>query len=272
MSRYDLIAFDMDGTLLNSNKKISADSLEAIEKALQAGKVVTLSTGRPVAELREYEEQLKNLPYYICNSGALVLDRRTNEHIFENTLSESEILSIFEATKGIDVMLHNLSEESYIQQNQFDRIEDFKMEIYRPLYGNYATMVEDMEKFYKENRPPLYKFNLYSKNEKDRAFLKAKLSSLDIAISYAERTSLECVPKNVSKGTALKALCQHLNIPIERSIAVGDADNDLEIIKTAGLGVAMGNANDNVKAIADITVRDCDNGGCAQAIYDYLLK
>ena len=66
-------------------------------------------------------------------------------------------------------------------------------------------------------------------------------------------------------------LCEYLGIPVEETIAVGDADNDIEVLKTAGLAIAMGNAAEHVKAIADVMVADCDHDGCAEAIGKYLL-
>lgn len=88
----------------------------------------------------------------------------------------------------------------------------------------------------------------------------------------AEDTSLEISPLGVTKGYGLKKLCKHLNIEVEQSIVVGDADNDLDVLKTAGLAVAMGNANANVKKIADVEVMDNDHDGVAEAIYKYLLE
>lgn len=85
-------------------------------------------------------------------------------------------------------------------------------------------------------------------------------------------TSLEISPLGVTKGYGLKKLCKHLNIEVEQSIVVGDADNDLDVLKTAGLAVAMGNANANVKKIADVEVMDNDHDGVAEAIYKYLLE
>ena len=88
---------------------------------------------------------------------------------------------------------------------------------------------------------------------------------------HAESSSLELTATGVDKGVGLTKLCEALGIPVSASIAVGDADNDLSVLRTAGLAVAMGNALDSVKAVSDVTVADCDHDGCAEAIYKYLL-
>ena len=91
-------------------------------------------------------------------------------------------------------------------------------------------------------------------------------------LANAEQASLEISAVGVTKGTGLKKLCEHLGISLEETIAVGDADNDIDVLKTAGLSVAMGNANDTVKSICDVVVSDCDHDGCAEVIEKYLLN
>ena len=82
MSEYKLIGLDMDGTLLNSKKKITPENMAAIEKAFSQGKEVVLSTGRSVAELREYTDIIKGLKYLVCTSGAMVYDLEKEEIIY----------------------------------------------------------------------------------------------------------------------------------------------------------------------------------------------
>lgn len=272
MSNYKLVTFDMDGTLLDSNKKIRQDSLEAIHKALAAGKYVSLSTGRPIPEIGPYEEQLKDVPFYICSSGATIVDRRANKLIFAQTLAEETVWKIFNLAKDYDVMYHMLSTDAYMEQGHFDHIENYHMEMYRPLYAAHAKKVKNIKEFYQEQQYPVYKFNLYLRHPEQRLELREKLLQLGITVALAETASLECSPLDISKGTALEKLCQYLSISTAEAIAVGDSDNDLEILQTAGLGAAMGNANERVKAIADVIVKDCDNGGCAQVIEEYLLQ
>ena len=77
--------------------------------------------------------------------------------------------------------------------------------------------------------------------------------------------------KELTRQAGLLALCRHLDISPEETIVVGDADNDKEILQTAGLAIAMGNAADHIKALADVVVADCDHDGCAEAIEKYLL-
>lgn len=84
MSKYKLIAFDMDGTLLNSEKRISERTLEAVNRAFDAGKEVILSTGRCVAELREYFKRIPRLRYVVCSSGAILYDVKEEKILYSN--------------------------------------------------------------------------------------------------------------------------------------------------------------------------------------------
>jgi len=271
MSKYDLIAFDMDGTLLDSSKKIRDDSLEMIKKAAEHGKIVCLSTGRCLPELLPYQKELSDVKYFICISGALVYDNQKKCALEKNAVPSEAAEKIFERIKGRDLMIHLLSDDSVVEKSKIAKMELYKMGNYSGAFKKTAKQVDNAVEYWRKTKIPLYKINLYSKSAGERSELLNLLSDLELTLAFSEIASLECTAKNVSKGSGLKSLCGQLRIPIEKTIAVGDADNDLEILKTAGLAVAMGNANKNVKSLADVIVSDNDSGGCAQAIRDFLI-
>jgi hypothetical protein len=143
---------------------------------------------------------------------------------------------------------------------------------YTPLFESVATKVDDIREFYEKNSIPVEKMNLYHSTSEGRDKSKERLQQLNLVLNNAEKTSVEISAIGVTKATGLIKLCEHLGISIEETIAVGDADNDIDILKTAGLSIAMENANDEVKRICDVTVADCDHEGCAEAIEKYLLS
>lgn len=272
MSKYKLISFDMDGTLLNSNKEISQSSLEWIKKAVDCGKEVILSTGRCVAELSGYIEQIPHLRYINCVSGALVYDLKENKEIYSNAIPVDKVKKILEISKLEDSMLHLMRNDSIVQQCDYENMRHFQMEKYKPLFKKVSTKVEDIYRFYEENSFPVEKLNIYHVSSAERDRTKKRLGALGLVLVNAEETSVEISAKGVTKGVGLMKLCEHLGISVEETIAVGDSDNDIEILKAAGLSVAMGNANDTVKKICDVTVADCDHDGCAETIEHYLLN
>lgn len=272
MNTYDLIAFDMDGTLLNSNKEILPDSLNAIKLAARAGKTVALSTGRCLPELQNFRRILSDVRYFICVSGALVVENPSWKVIHESSIAPEIVEELFERTKFEDVMIHILSMDSVVQSSCAQDMNRYNMGIYQTMFDDITYQPDDIRKYYDSTHVPVYKMNFYSQNETQRQRIKATLSDMPLTFSYSEISSYECSPFGTTKGSGLKMLCKHLGIPIERTIAVGDADNDLDILKTAGLAIAMGNSNRRVLEISDVIVSDNDSNGCAEAIYKYLLQ
>lgn len=271
MSKYDLIAFDMDGTLLDSQKRIRPDSLKMIDKATKAGKIVCLSTGRCLPELKDYEQALSSMPYFICISGALIYDNINNSILSSTSIPDKTARQLFERVKTKDLMIHILSDQSIINKKKIEEMPLYQMGNYQQAFKKITRQVDDVIDSWQNENFPLYKINLYSKSPEKREQLLPQISDIDLTFTYSEITSIECTAKGLSKATGLKQLCQKLHIPLERTIAVGDADNDLEILKTAGLAIAMGNANQNIKNIADVIVKSNDDEGCAQAISNFLL-
>ena len=271
MSGYQMIAFDMDGTLLNSQKKITPATREMIERAILAGKEVILSTGRCMAELQEYLPQLPGLRYVVSASGALVYDRKKRRTLYTKRLEEPFVRKLLEAGRQEDAMVHFLTEESIVQQDQVDHMDTYGMGIYQQLFQRLTRKVEDIYAFYEENPRPLEKLNLYHRTLESRERTRERLKGLGLCLVDAELTALECSAPGVTKGTGLLKLCQCLGMDPGEVIAVGDADNDRDMLKVAGLSIAMGNARPAIQSLCDRVVADCDHDGCAEAIERYLL-
>lgn len=273
MGKYKLIAFDMDGTLLNSKKQISENTKKMIRRAAGAGKIVALSTGRGLAELYEHLEQVPEVRYLDCTSGAMVYDCWEKKVIARRAIAVRDMKKILEITRQEDVMLHFLSTRSIVQKSKLEKMEEYHMGIYKPMFEAVADHYEDIYQFYADNPVPMEKCNIYHRTPEERTVTEEKIKAADmpIVMVYSEVTSLEITAQGVNKGAGLLALCSHLGIAPEETIAVGDADNDKEVLQAAGLAVAMGNASEHIKALADVVVADCDHDGCAQVIEKYLL-
>ena len=272
MKSYDLIAFDMDGTLLDSGKRIRQDSLEMIHEASLENKIVVLSTGRSVPELLSYRKELKDVRYCICASGAEITEGIGGKVLYSQSIQREIALKLFERIRDFDAMIHFHSDSSIIQKDYFCRMQDYQMGNYTSLFKDVTLQVDDIIEYYRKTNVPLYKINLYSKSPEERERLKALIQDMELTEVYSEITSLECSARGVSKGSGLVNLCRIKDIPLDKTIAVGDSFNDLEILKAAGLSVAMGNAREEVKSISDVTVKSNDEGGCAEAIREYLLE
>ena len=273
MSQYELIAFDMDGTLLNSQKEITPRTLAALKKAAAAGKQIALSTGRCRPELTAYTALVPGIRYFICTSGALVYDVHEQKEIYKKPLEPELVRRLLEISKKEDLMVHLLDAESIVQTDQFESMGNYGMGVYKPMYERVVTVWDDLYEAYCAAPFPVEKVNFYHRDPEARERTKERIreAGLPVIMVNAEKGSLELSAEGVDKGAGLQKLCEYLKLPLDKTIAVGDADNDITILQKAGLAAAMGNALPNIKKLADVQVSDCDHDGCAEVIEKYLL-
>ncbi|MGI6229947.1 MAG: HAD family hydrolase [Tractidigestivibacter sp.] len=269
---YQLIAFDMDGTLLDDKKQILPDTLRAIHEATEAGKVVAIASGRSPRMIELYREQLPDVRYAICISGASILDLREGRLLMQESFDPKVISRLRAACEGEDYVLEVFSGmDAYMQKDQLSNLEPYGVGQFRKLYETVSVLVDDIEGWVTEHPDAIAKYNVHARGAEACNRIIDGAAGLPATVAITEGCSAEFSPAGVSKGTALKILCEQLDIPVEKSIAVGDSGNDVEMIRAAGLGVAMGNATPDVLAAANVTVSDNNAGGCAEAIRKYLL-
>lgn len=267
MTPYKLIAFDMDGTLLNQRKKISDETAEAVREAMRQGIIVVFNTGRCMAELQDYFPVL-DIPYVNSVSGALVLDRHRNQTVYSNALSADTVTKVLETARLEDTMIHLLIQQSIVQKDAIPRMDHYHMGVYRSMYERAASTWDNLFEEYMCDPFPVPKVNLYhtSAEARDRTRQRLMERELPIEIVNAESASLEISARGIDKGIGLEKLCEYLHITMSQVVVVGDADNDAEAMKKAGLAVAMGNANDQIKKLADVIVSDNDHDGCKEVL------
>ena len=273
MSKYELIALDMDGTLLNSHLEISEKNRDAIRRAGAAGKHVALCTGRCMSEIRDLLPQIPEVRYVICENGGCVYDRKYERSLVMDSLPNAEVNNILRLMKhehGIVQCFHD--NQSYVYAPDDRWLEEFHMADYRESFA--TSTVYDAYLFDTfEQRPfTVEKMDLYFTNDADRARIDNLLSERPLQSIPSMRNLLEIVPLTADKGRGLERLCAHLGISIAQAIGVGDSLNDAEMLRAAGLGVAMGNACDAIKRLAGYITADCDHDGVAQAIDEFLLS
>ena len=264
---YQLVALDLDGTLLNSRKEIPEETVRAVRTVCAAGKTVIFDTGRAVSELNDEIAVLPEVRYAVYASGGGLYDIREKKAFGLHWIPARQVKRILTLAREKDLMPQFVTEDrDVIQASHMERLEHFHMGPYRPLYEKAMTLVPDILDFAENSGERFLKINLYHAVPEERIRTRAQLETPELELIFSEISSLECSAAGVNKGAGLERLCTLLDIPPESCIAVGDADNDIPMFRTAGLGVAMGNAPAHVKAAADRTVSDLDHGGCAEAI------
>ena len=283
-TKYELIALDMDGTLLDSGQRITPRVKAAVGEILAHGKQVVFATGRCRPQLEEYLECFPQMRYLICENGACVCDLKTGEDLFRRALPQQQVLHVMEAVEKEDVLAaFFIGNRSFMDRRTFLRMEEFGLESYRAVFAKSAVWVEDLFSFYRDRPLEVEKIALFfpsgNLNARDGLHRRAqacarvqeRIHSLPVTMAVSASGNMEITGEGVNKGTGLKLLCGHLGLPLSQTAAVGDGENDRELLRLAGLAVAMENASASIRAAAAVTVPDCDHDGAAVAMERYML-
>ena len=261
-----LLALDMDGTLLNSQKRVSPRTLSAVRELADSGVVVALSTGRGLAEIADYSRELAFLTHASLDSGGLVYDLRARRAIHRSSIPREELVACLDAAEAEGAMTH-LATLSVVQRGLIARCAEFNVGVYRPMFERNYTEVDDLRSYALAHADEVVKVDIHhhdaAARDRSRATLEATTT---LALADAEVGSLECTPRGVNKASGLRRLCKLVGVPMELAVAVGDDDNDLAVLRAAGTGVAMGNANERVRTACDLVVADCDHDGIVEVI------
>ena len=270
---YNLIAFDMDGTLLDSEKRLHAPVLEAIRQALEAGKRVALSTGRTRTELEAYREALQAVPLGILASGAILYDFRQERTLWRAAFTPEQLDTLERVSRMEDILILVKRDAGLLLENgALERWSRYEKAKEAALFWKDADYTDDLRAVLCSRPEGVEKINFCHADPQARKRTKERLAPYGMEMAESNRAVLEISPPGVNKGTALLRLCGLTGVPVQESIAVGDADNDLPMLRTAGLGIAMGNATEEVRAAAGAVVADCDHDGCREAIRRFLLS
>lgn len=265
--KYKLLAVDMDGTVLNSDKKISPRTKVALNELMKRGVYVVVSTGRDLAELADYRDEFKSMNYGILISGGMIYDLLRDAPIKIHAVDEPTIFKLIDFGLETRAMIHlHTIKKSVAREADIQNMAVFGMGVYQSMFDRICARCDDPKEYVRAHPGEVIKVNLYHRDKISRDKNFERINALNLSISYAEAFNLEMSPANVTKGSGLRELCDFLKLDLSETVAIGDADNDREILQTAGLGVAMGNASDAIKNLADFVTLDNDNDGVAFAI------
>ncbi len=279
MQAHALIALDIDGTLLNDNMEVTPATGKALLKAKEAGMEIVISTGRPRSRIPEILITEYGADYAITANGAAVYRLSTDTCLFEDCFTPEAFLPYAKELCTRDVLFYAFTGGNcYSQLNQYQNIPRMQVsEQRRAFFSSVSTPVDDLVSFLQTQNKPIQKgtiqfFSLADGTLKDRAYLESYLRS-DPALKVANGvgSNLEFTKAGVSKAKGLRFLADYLGVPMERTIAVGDSENDMDIIEAAGTGIAMDNADAKVKEIADLVTRSNNEDGVAYAI-EHMLQ
>ena len=263
-----LITVDLDGTLLNGEKSISELNRKALIAAQEKGHKVAIASGRPIMGCRDIADALlldRFGGYVICFNGSEIVEWNSKKHIYDQLLPDGIVEQIWQYAEenNLTMLIHD---DIIITSNK----EHPRIQLSARRNGMEVIQPDDWRKELKNRK--LHKCMFIGEPEEmPRLAEEMTLKFPEVNVIRSEPHFLEFVPKDIDKGTGLKTLAKHINCNLKDVIAFGDALNDICMLNIAGTGVAMGNAEDSVKAAADIIAPPNTEDGVAKIINDLLL-
>jgi len=238
-----LIALDMDGTLLNNKGQISEANRQAIKEAQEQGIFVVLSTGRSIHTSRDHADSLQLTSYLVTANGSEIWDEK--RELVERKLVKAELIQwMWELSKQ-----HNTKFWAINTERNWNN-----------------EMPEDL------HTKEWLKFGFTIDDDATRELILKELEAKgEFELTNSTLKNIEVNPKGITKAKGLELVCQRLGIEMKNVMAAGDSLNDLAMIKAAGLGVAMGNAQEAVKKAADWVTATNEEDGVAKAIRKWAL-
>jgi len=261
MVQPELIAIDLDGTLLINHRHISDENIAAVRKAIGQGINVCLVSGRAIRGMLPAAEKLKLTSPLIALNGAYIFDEVNNEVLFSHPIPRELANRVIELFKQRDVYIgYHTGMDWFVDKECKEmRAEGKSMDRQPQFVGNLKA----------GNIPAPHKLIAIDFDHEDRlqsAYEDLSRELPELNVHFSETFALEIFDHQVSKATALQFILKINRLPVEKLMVIGDNFNDISMMQLAGLSVAMGNAPENVKQYADWIAPSNEENGVAVSI------
>ncbi|MBO5048687.1 MAG: Cof-type HAD-IIB family hydrolase [Clostridia bacterium] len=273
--KYKIVASDLDGTLLNTDQKISAENLAAIKEMCRLGVQLVPTTGRALCEMPEALLASDDVRYYITSNGTAVWDKEQEKMILTHYIPEDTVAFITETVKpyttywlvhegGVNHYDRALHTPAYLDKCNVGQA-------FRNIVETMAKGIDGMDAFLKASKAIEMICIFFEDHRALEACKRTFIESGKLRAVQSDENNIEIFMSSAGKGNALAAFAKMLGVDTSEVIAVGDSDNDKTLLASAGLSLAMENAADDLKAIADKTI--CNNNEhSAKYILENFLK
>lgn len=265
---YRMVFSDMDGTLLKSASELSEKNIEMVGKAVDQGVEFVICTGRGVYGVERFLEKLHLLGrpgYVICQNGAAVYNLENMEMVLKHSFSSDDLRPVVEAARAEGVEVYLYDDRTFLAEKVTPQVEAYC----RVMHADMRILPDGLEYegyFTKCLLSGSYE-QLDAVRKRVEPIIAGKLNHFFSGPQY-----LEFVKTGVSKGRALQETAEKAGVPLAEVIAIGDSENDLSMIQAAGLGVAVANAQEHVKAAADyVTETTCEQDAVADVLKRFVL-
>ncbi len=262
---------DLDGTLLNDEKLISPGNQAAIDELLAKGHAIVISTGRSLPSALMLAERLGFSGegcYVIAWNGGQIYDLYHQKTIYSRTLPRALARPLFDAAAARGIHIQTYDRTHVLSEHDNQMLRD-----YERFTGHCFRVVPDIGRALTTDPYKILAIH-YDSHEYLETFRRDVLSAYPDTVSsfFSSDTYLEIVPKGVSKGSAIRWMCEYMDIPLENSVAAGDAQNDISMLEAAHIGAVMRNAFPGVAEHGDyVTKADNNHDGLAEIIRRFIL-
>ena len=270
-----LIALDLDGTLLTSEKTISPGDRAAVEEAIARGVVVVLVTGRPAQGVPQEVLDLPGVRYVVSSNGATIRDVITGEFLLETHLAAETALEVLAASDHVPMIREAFrAGVGYLSQEDYDVLcARYEGAMLAYVLDTRQVVPGTLADFLRDDPRPIEELFFLTDSEETKRDLQKTLSALPgIAFADPFPRDLEVMAGGIDKGEGLRFLLDRLGVATDQAMALGDGGSDLPMLRLAGVGVAMGNSTQAVKDGADWVTSSCDENGVARAIEKFVLN
>lgn len=260
-----LIVSDLDGTLLEDDHSISPRTVEMVDKLRELSVLFTIATGRSLTASKEYIERLNISTPVILFNGARIFDPVEGKYLTEHTLSRKAVETIIEKAKR----QRDLTVAFFVSEEVYMYNVCLKASTYFIRDAIVYRSVEDLSDFVDQNVTKI----VFAGQPYDLDKLEMELPEIleEADVVKSEDDLLEILPKGVNKASALKELCGILRVPLSEVIVLGDSMNDLQMIRVAGFGIAVGKAKDEIRKSAKMYVEG-KGEEALQKVYELLRR
>jgi hypothetical protein len=268
-TKFKMLVLDLDGTVLNDQKEIPERNKKAIQNLAETGIQIVVCSGRIFSGARAYATELGLTGSLVACNGALIKTIKDNRLIYTDSLNIQDVINSAKICKSKDVYVHAYIDEVLVTEqlkytsliySERNKILDEKSKLD-------IKVVENLVDYMMKCAKRIDKLVVISEHSNQLSELRKQISSIEsVEIASSSFDNIEVMNKGVSKGKAIKFLCGEMGINVNEVMAIGDNENDLDMLKTVGFPIAMGNAIDEVKMIANYITDNNENAGVAKAI------
>ena len=266
---YKLLASDIDDTILAPDGSLPEANHRALETLHGRGIAVVFSSGRATVSVRDMARRILPLAddeFIISFNGARVTTAESGDVLFEQLLDQESIRKVTAYAREQELLLQGYDGDAFLTETYEARVETYAEDT-----GMAYHIVDDLADALPDGSAKLLIIDRHEPLTQHKRELEA-LAGGRWEVTFSKPHYLEVVSPGVSKGEALRRLAEHLAVPIEETLAVGDSLNDQEMVKAAGLGVAVANAREELKAVADVVLDRSAAEGAIEELVERFFK